>query len=179
MLDPNSTIKPILKKYFQFDKIFILLDYGVSLSGLRDDLLPLCKSEYGSNYRFIFTLYDTDYHITNDQPGLILRNLQRIIKSLDIDNYFCLILSQKNLQAHLDLLRQQETTDSCSIFCLTHSLQKKCLLDSKDIDHDVDAIIYKYICLNRVKRFHRMLLYALLKKHDLLNSGAVSFGNRL
>jgi hypothetical protein len=173
-------INPILEKYFQFDKIFNLRNYGVSLARLRDDLLPLCKDRYENNYRFIFLHYDTDYHVTNDQPGLILRNLQRIVKSLDIDNYFCLILSQKDLQHDLDLISQQETADTCSMFCLTHPLQKQTHFKKLDkVDHAVDSIIYKYICLNRIKRFHRIVLYALLKKQNLLDHGAVSFGSRL
>lgn len=171
-------IKNTLMKYFVFEKIFNLLDYGVSLDGLKEDLLPLCKESYENNYRFVFLHYDTDYHITNDQPGLIMRNLQKIICSLDISNFFVLVVSQKNLQPHLDLLREQETTDDCSMACLQHPLQENMHFSKIDTSCNPDRIVYKFMSLNRMRRFHRTLLYALMKYEKLLEQGAVSYCDR-
>jgi hypothetical protein len=179
IVDRRNVILPILKKYFEFDCIFNLLDYGVSLKNLREDLLPLCKELYANNYRFVFLHYDTDYHITKDQPGLMLRNLQRIVADLDISNYFCMIVSQKDLQSHLDLLREQETIDNCSIFCLQHPLQETVHYDKIDAELNEHLIEHNFMCLNRVKRNHRRILYSLLKDKKLLNKGAVSYGLRL
>jgi len=174
-----DTIKNTLLKYFVIDKIFNLFDYGISLNGLKEDLLPLYKDRYENNYRFVFLHYDTDYHITNDQPGIILRNLQKILYSLDISNFFVLIVSQKNLQLHLDLLRDQETTDKCSIACLQHPLQESIYFAKIDIACNRDKIVYKFMSLNRTKRFHRILLYSLIKHEKLLEHGAVSYGLHL
>lgn len=174
-----NLIEKTLSKHFKFDKIFNLLHYGVSLSGLKVDLMPLCKESYENNYRFIFLHYDTDYHITNDQPGLVLRNLQRILLSLDIPNFFTLIISQKDLQPHLDLLRGQETNDDCAIACIAHPLQENMHFEKINIDYNNDKIVSKFMSLNRVKRFHRTLLYALLKKNDLIKHGSVSYSSRI
>lgn len=171
-------LQNILEQYFQFDKIFNLLDYGISLSELYEDLKPLCKDKYKNNYRFIFLHYDTDYHIVNDQPGVALRNLQRILKALDISNFFAIVVSQKDLQPHLNLLQQQETTDDCSIFCLQHPLQDWTHFSKFDVNLSENAVTHKFMCLNRVKRKHRTILYALLKDANLLNQGAVSYGYR-
>jgi len=171
----QDLLENTLKKYFTFDKIFNLLSYEVSLEGLREDLLPFCKDFYENNYRFIFLHYDTDYHITNDQPGIKLRNLQRVIHSLDISNFFCLILSQKNLQPDLDLLRLQETTDDCSIYCICHPLQSGLHFDPISLDHNENNMVHKFLCTNGIKRFHRTVLYALLKHKKLLDKGAVSY----
>lgn len=179
IIERRNVILPILKKYFEFDCIFNLLDYGVSLKNLREDLLPLCKKVYANNYRFVFLHYDTDYHIAKDQPGLIMRNLQRIVADLDISNYFCMVVSQKDLQPHLDLLREQETTDDCSIFCLQHPLQEGMHFDMIDVELNEHKIEHKFMCLNKVKRHHRTILYALLKDKNLINKGAVSYGSRL
>lgn len=178
IVNRRNVIEPILKKYFRFDCIFNLLDYEVSLEKLYDDLKPLCKEVYENNYRFIFLHYDTDYHITKDQPGLILRNLQIILKNLDISNYFCIVVSQKDLQPHLDLLKTQETTDDCSIFCLQHPLQEDMHYDKIDADLNTQAVEHTFMCLNKVKRKHRTVLYALLKDKNLLSKGAVSYGSR-
>lgn len=178
LYDGKTLVEKTLSKYFKFDKIFNLFPYGCSLSELKEDLIPLCKEKYENNYRFIFLHYDTDYHITNDQPGIILRNLQRILFSLGIPNYFVLVISQKNLQSHLDLLHEQETNDTCAITCLTHPLEENTHYKKINTDYNDDKIVCKFMSLNRVTRFHRTLLYALLKHEDLLKHGSVSYGNK-
>jgi hypothetical protein len=172
----NLTLE--LKKWFEFDKIFNLLDYNISLTELEKELRLLQKDSYKNNYRFIFLHYDTDYHITNDQPGLILRNLQRILFSLDISNFFSLILSQKNLQPHLDILQKQETTDDCSIACICHPLQEYVNYNYFPLEFNEDQIVYNFLSLNRIRRFHRTVLYSLLKSKNLLDKGAVSYCHR-
>jgi len=173
-------VLPTLKKYFVFDRVFNLLAYDQDMTKLKEDLLPLVRDCYESNYRFIFLHYDTDYHISKDTPGLILRNLQKILHSLDISNYFCLILSQKDLQSHLDQLRIEETNDDCAIACITHRLQDLLFtLNCDASDLNVDSINAKFLCLNRVKRSHRTLLFALLQEHNLLDQGLVSYGSRI
>lgn len=173
-------VLPSLKKHFVFDRVFNLLDYDHDMTKLKEDLLPLVRDCYESNYRFIFLHYDTDYHISKDTPGLILRNLQKILHNLDISNYFCLVLSQKDLQPHLNQLRIEETNDDCAIACITHRLQDLLFTLNCDANEvNVDSIDVKFLCLNRVKRSHRTLLFALLQEHNLLNQGLVSYGSRL
>lgn len=163
-----------------FDQVFSLLAYDQNMSKLKEDLLPLVRDSYESNYRFIFLHYDTDYHISNDSPGLTLRNLQKILHSLDISNYFCLVLSQKDLQPHLDQLRIEETNDDCAIACIPHRLQDLLFtLNCDATESNVDLIDAKFLCLNRVRRAHRTLLFALLQERKLLDKGLVSYGSRL
>jgi hypothetical protein len=173
-------VLPTLKKYFVFDQVFSLLAYDQNMSKLKEDLLPLVRDSYESNYRFIFLHYDMDYHISNDSPGLTLRNLQKILHSLDISNYFCLVLSQKDLQPHLDQLRIEETNDDCAIACIPHRLQDLLFtLNCDATESNVDLIDAKFLCLNRVRRSHRTLLFALLQERKLLDKGLVSYRSRL
>jgi hypothetical protein len=136
------------------------------------------KCEYQSNYRFIFLHYDTDYYITNNQPGILLRNLQKILVSLDIPNYFCLILTEQNIQKELDQLAREETSDDCSISSIQHGLQDWIHKKIPDSDLNRMQISKKYICLNRFRRSHRALLFSILKNKNLLDDGIVSFGHR-
>lgn len=168
----------ILEEHFQFDRIFILGQYGLDLHKLHKELESLCRDQYENNYRFIFLHFDTDYHITNDQPGLVLRNLQRILRDLDISNYFCMVVSQKDLQADLDLLQKQETTDDCSIYCLQYPIEDVYQYNDFKLDLNVAAVEHNFICLNRAKRKHRTILYALLKHKNLLNKGLVRYGSK-
>jgi hypothetical protein len=173
-----TIVKPMLDKYFKYDKVFDLFDYDQNLIGLSNELAKLKRSNYEPNYRFIFLHYDTDYYITNNQPGLLLRNLQKILWSLDISNYHCLILSQQDLQAELDQLRIEETADDLSIACITHPLQDINYFPKLATKVNVDRIEKNYICLNRVTRMHRMLFFILLQQNRLLDKGLVSYGFR-
>jgi hypothetical protein len=170
-----ENVDSILKKYFVYDKIFDLLKYDSDMSKLYDELKELKKDAYKENYRFIFLHYDTDYYITNNQPGLTLRNLQRILWGLDIDNFFCLVLSQQNLQPELDQLCVEETESDVPIACITHFLQDFLYDQKKDIDLSPNSIERNYICLNGAKRFHRSCIFLLLQHYNLLDKGLVSY----
>jgi len=174
----HSLIRPILEKHFEFDKIFDLLDYDQDYMALYREIQSLCRQEYQNNYRFIFLHYDTDYYITNDQPGLLLRNLQRILVHLDISNFFCLILSQQNLQPELDRLSLEETKNDIPIACITHYLQDLNYLPEQCQHINPGALTKNYICLNRVKRTHRRLIFSWLKHSNLLDKGLVSYASR-
>ena len=169
-------IEPILNKYFKYDKIFNLVEYDHDLSLLYNELLMLKKNAYDADYRFIFLHWDTDYYITNDQPGLLLRNLQRILFSLDISNYFSLIVTHQNIDTQLEQLRIEETTDDIPIACIVTMLQE---FNYDSIDGNLklnpDLIEKKYISLNGQRRFHRTFLYSYLKHMNLLDQGIVSY----
>lgn len=167
----------ILKKYFEFDQVFNLLDYDSRLEDLYTELEKLKKDPFPQDYRFIFTHYDTDYYITNTEPGLLLRNLQRILVELDIPNYFCIIITAQDIESQLEMLQREETHDTvpiasfkCAVQPLLHGLK------NSNLELAVDAVAHNYICLNRVTRSHRRLLFSLLKDKNILDKGLVSYG---
>jgi len=168
-------VELVLNKYFVYDKIFNLLDYGQDYERLHHDIKLLTKESYENNYRFVFAYYDVDYYITKGQPGLQLRNLQRILRDLDISNYFCLILTQQNIQTQLDQLRVEETDDSVSIASIQHNLQDILYYPFKECNLAPEKINKHYMSLNLVRRYHRTLLYGYLKEHNLLDQGIVSY----
>lgn len=168
----------ILKKHFVFDKIFDLVDYDLDMQRLHDDLKLLKRDSYESNYRFIFLHYDTEYYITTDAPGITLINLQKILENLDIPNFFCILLTQQNLQPVCNRLSKEYTSDNCSIAVITNFLHAPIYLaveENSKVETNVTDISKKYISLNRVGRFHRRLLVALLKYKNLLQFGMVSY----
>lgn len=165
----------ILKKFFQFDHIFNLLDYDQDMFRLYEDLKKLQKESYEPNYRFIFAFYDTDYHLAN-QPGITLRNLQRILRTLDISNFFCLILTQKNLARDLEILRKEETNDDCAISYIQHGLQDLLhCFENPFLDVNIDKIEKKFIFLSNTKRCHKTLLMAMMNKEDIIDNSLIGF----
>lgn len=175
VVDP--AVIEILKKYFVFDHIFNLYYYDTDMQKLYDTLKSLKKDVYEDNYRFIFLHYDTEYYIAQNLPGNTIINLQKILESLEIPNYFCIVLSQQHLQTQCQQARKLLTNDDCSIQTITNNLHHACYLpvENKDLDLNVEAISKKYISLNGVGRFHRRVLISLLKHKNLLDDGIVSY----
>lgn len=181
MIISNDTID-ILKKFFVFDRIFNLICYDHDMNKLYEELRQLKQDKYQNNYRFIFLFYDTQYYITNSSSGLTLLNLQRILHQLDIPNYFCLILSQQPIAEELNRLRITETTDDCSIDSIVYYnyyFATEIFNDASSINPELEInehmICSKYQSLNRIKRFHRRVLFSILKDKNLLDHGAVSY----
>lgn len=175
MLD--STAVNILKKYFVFDRMFNLIEYANNMDELYTQLKVLKRDSFESNYRFIFLHYDTEYYIRNTDPGLTMRNLQTILHELDIPNYFCLILTQQNIQHFVDELGAEKTNDLTTIASIQNCLHRPlyCAVDP-ELGLNVEAITKHYISLNGARRFHRRLLVSLLKEKQLLDCGLVSYG---
>jgi len=172
----ESTVA-ILKKHFVFDRVFDLVEYDLNMDQLYQELKLLRKDHFESNYRFIFLHYDTEYYITQDSPGITIINLQKILESLDISNYFCLVLTQQTLQKQCQQARDLLSTDVCSIKTITNLLHTPCYpsVENKNLELNATAITKKYLSLNRVGRFHRQTLVALLKHKNLLKFGIVSY----
>jgi hypothetical protein len=167
----------VLKKYFIFDCIFDLIDYDLNMQQLYNELKELRQIEYEPTYRFIFLHYDTEYYINHDTPGLTLTNLQKILESLDIPNYFCILLTQQNLQNMCNYVKKNLTNDNCSIDAISNILHKPCHpnIADKNLTLNEELIIKNYICLNGIARTHRLLIMALLKEKNLFDQGLVSY----
>jgi hypothetical protein len=174
----NNEVIDILKKHFVFDNTFDLLKYDLHMDVLYEELKLLRHSCYKLNYRFIFLHYDTEYYISTDYPGLTIINLQKILESLDIPNYFCLILTQQELQPMCDRAKEYfAPNDSCSIAVIKNYLHTPLYTLATDFSLTLNQenIIKKYISLNGAGRFHRRVLFALLKFKNLINFGWVSY----
>ena len=171
----HPSIASVLNEYFDYDQIFDLARYDANMAKLYHELKKLQKPAYEPRYRFVFSYYDTDYFVSHDQPGLTLRNLQRLTKSLDISNYFCLIITQQDISSQLETLRLQETNDACAIASITHGLQPLIHFDTANVEINQELIDQHYICLNGVRRFHRTMLYAQLQHRKILDRGLVSY----
>lgn len=172
----DDSIINILKKYFIFDKIFNLLDYDYNMEELHTQLKVLRKDSYEPNYRFVFLHYDTEFYL-NNTVGLTTYNLQVILQDLDIPNYFCLLITQQNIQQMLNHTNTQLTADPYSVAVLQNFLHTPLHQDTdKNLELNPDSITSHYISLNGVRRFHRRVLVSLLKEKQLLDKGIVSYG---
>jgi hypothetical protein len=166
-----------LKEYFIYDKIFDLFSYDSNLEKLYLELAELKKDHYDVNYRFIFLHYDTDYYIYPGTPGILLTNLQTILKKLDIPNYFCLIITNHtNLEHEVNYLQKHLTNDHSPIGIIVSQLQNCHVTKSlTNIDINILDIKNKYCCFNHNRRGHRRALISLLHYKDFLKYGTVSY----
>lgn len=172
----NHTAVSILKKYFVFDEIFDLLEYDFNMNELYNKLKELRKDCYDLNYRFIFLHYDTEFYTSPDYIGLTIINLQKILESLDIPNYFCLILSQQDLQPACNRAKEYfAPNDDCSITVIKNFLHTPIQPIVTDVELNEKNIQKHYVSFNNVGRFHRRILMALLRDNNLLNLGLVSY----
>lgn len=175
MLEPTAI--DILNKYFVFDRVFNLIEYANNMDDLYTELNLLKRDSFESNYRFIFLHYDTEYYIRNIDPGLTMSNLQTILHELDIPNYFCLILTQQNIQHFIDELGKEKTNDPTSIASIQNCLHQPLYCDADaNLELNVGAITKHYISLNGARRFHRRILVSILKDRLLVDKGVVSYG---
>jgi hypothetical protein len=177
MYDLWEECNNILNKHFVFDKIFDLVEYDTDLKKLYDELNELKKETYDTNYRFVFLHYDTDYYLYPNSPGVLLRNLQTILKKLNIPNYFCLIVTNhNNLEQELTYLQENITNDHSAIGVIFSQLQK-CHVTHQltDIKVNSASINTRYCCFNRAQRNHRRALISLLHYNDFLKYGNVSY----
>jgi hypothetical protein len=107
----------------------------------------------------------------------LLRNLQTILKKLNIPNYFCLIVTNhNNLEQELTYLQENITNDHSAIGVIFSQLQK-CHVTHQltDIKVNSASINTRYCCFNRSQRNHRRALISLLHYNDFLKYGNVSY----
>lgn len=177
ILDPQAL--DILKKYFKFDKIFNLKEYDHCMELLYDELSKLKKPVFESNYRFIFFHFDTEYYTSKSEPGLTLLNLQRILTALDIDNYFCMIITQQNLENFSNMARNYNAPKDNTSIAVIPAMVWALYYEQVDpgLKINADKISKKLLSLNKRIRFHRRCLVALLKKNNMLDHSIVSYNH--
>ena len=175
----GKDILDILSKHFVYDKIFDLIDYQHCPEKLYNALSKLTKPCYENNYRFIFLHYEADDYIFEGVPGVALTNLQNTVRSLNISNYFCLIISEQDLRNELVYLQKHLTTDDCAMALIRNQLWYCTEFSPQQHSHrqlNPDLITKKYVSLNMVKRFHRRCILAILQYRKLFDQGLVSYG---
>jgi hypothetical protein len=182
MLDIGTTklwseCEDSLKKYFVYDKIFDLFLYDTRLDQLKIELAGLKRDKFEPNYKFIFLHYDTDFYLSPNAPGILMTNLQLILKELDIPNYFCLIITNHDrLSKELEYVRVSFTNESVPIANIFCQLQQVHITPNPvNVDVNVDDINLSYSCFNYVQRNHRHTLISMLKHKGLLEKGLLSY----
>lgn len=166
-----------LKKHFNVVDSIHVANYDNRMDDLYLLLNSLKKEKFNINDRIIFIFDDTDYYI-NNVIGITLHNLQKILYSLDIPNYFCIIIThQSYLLDEIKRVNKLYGHDLYSIFGIDAWIDLFLNIHhiKSPLDLNFNQIEKSYIMLSRVTRRHRVLLYSLLKENDILDKGLVSF----
>jgi hypothetical protein len=131
------------------------------------------REYYKPNDRILIYHYDTDFYYAKGSPGFIISNLMTCLKSLDISVNFCLLLT--NHYGISDEINRLSFDDLDMPIFENHYQLLQTTPTPIPIDINIDKIKKTYICLNGVKRSHRVLFLSYLKEYQLLDSGILSW----
>ena len=148
---------------------------------LYAELKKIKKDHYDNNDRIIFELFDHDFYLDNQGPGWALYNLQLILRTLDISNFFCLLLThQPNYNDYTTYVQKILTTDAFPIRSITTMAKKESWLSIKEkpiMDHSIELIKASYCVLSRQSRDHRTFFISQLFSENLVDYGLIGYHN--
>jgi len=178
----TSPVESVIKKKFNVLDTINLAEYNHSNPhGLYKRLKSQTNPRYESTDRFVFLHFDSDYYVDPTMhrlPGLTITLLQKILVSLDIPNYFTLLVTNhENIEVELDYAYKMYSNDDTPISYIYSNLYRlhtdpKAPINTKLNDN---LIIKKYSCLNGRVTPHREKLISLLIHDNLIDQGLVSY----
>lgn len=158
------------------DQMWKLFD---DLSSFLEKKFPNGEIKFESSERVVFTHTDLDYFLKDDFPGLTLYNLQLILKTLDIPNFTCAVISNMpNYKKYTQLVRNILRPDDIPIRAITNTPESfiaKTLPKNKQ--GNINSINCPFAAFSRLARPHRAFFMAKLFHHNLHNHGLVSYHN--
>ena len=139
---------------------------------LYNQLKALYKDRYENNERILIYHYDTDFYL--GETGTTLYNLLLCLTDLDIPFEFCILLTN-----HYNIKTEISNSPFVDAKNLTTFESNYSLLQSTSTpvctNIDVDLIKYPFMCLQGIKRTHRVLFSCGLHDRGLLDQGLVSW----
>lgn len=167
------------KKYKILTKIAISeLDGNPAL--FYSKLKSVYKSEYQPDEKIIVYHCDTDYY-DNQSHGLLFTNFLQCLIALDISPSVIILLTNNyGIEEEIRNFYKK----NCYNFDYDHDYMNvfesnyNVLQSSPSIENtpiDIDKIVKHYICLNGVKRVHRVYFLCGLKDNNLLDQGICSW----
>lgn len=167
----------LLSNYYQFDEIIDLNGYDSNIQVLKNKIATYNREVFPANYRIIFVLREPTYYFKH-KYNLLIRNLQIIVKDLNIPNFVCLIIThQPAIKDELNALKDELTYESISIDTIDYYAYKDYVHVSRDVKFNLDKIEKNYIFLSNIRKKFRTIFFGLLSEHNLLDKGLVSYGN--
>jgi hypothetical protein len=171
----------MLGHHFNVIGLFNLNAYEHRMPELYAELKKIKKEQYANDDRIIFELFDHDFYLDNQGPGWALYNLQLILRTLDISNFFCLLLTQQpNYNEYTTYVQNTLTTDKFPIRSITTMAKKESWLSVKEtsaVEQSTDMIIKSYCVLSRQSRDHRTFFLSQLFAENLVEYGLIGYHN--
>jgi len=134
-----------LQSMYDIIEIFSLHDFSKHMLRLQSDLINIRKNEFLSNERIIFTITQ-DFH--NKHYGVLLKSLQVIINSIDISNFFVIIVTtNEHILAHYSNIFKNYNSDNVSFEIY------KCIGDYKAITNSLPKEYNLYDSLSQTTQY--------------------------
>jgi hypothetical protein len=171
----------ILNHHFNVIGIFNLNAYEHCMPNLYAELKKIKKEQYNNEDRIIFELFDHDFYLDSQGPGWALYNLQLILRTLDISNFFCLLLTQQpDYNDYTTYVQKILTTDAFPIRSITTVAKKESWLslnETSTVEQSADLIKKSYCVLSRESRDHRTFFLSQLFFENLFDHGLIGYHN--
>lgn len=158
------------------DQMWKLFD---DLSSFLEKKFPNGEIKFESSERIVFTHTDLDYFLKDDFPGLTLYNLQLILKTLDIPNFTCAVISNMpNYKKYTRLVRNILRPDDIPMRAITMSTE---IFVAKTLENNkqskINNINFAFSVFSRLARTHRTFFMSKLFHYNLHNHGLVTYHN--
>lgn len=155
-----------------------LIDYDDNMTSLYHDLKKFENYNFSPNERIIFLHIDIEFIVGNLR--FTLYNLQKILASLSIPNFACIVAGQQDVKKDLHYLQTLLTDDTFPIgFVNVEGNMFDHWKKSAKVDLNIDNIQRQYIFLSYQPRVHRDYMISWLAANRLIDNGLVSYRNAL
>lgn len=155
-----------------------LVKVGLDPLVLEKEFYKLKKEFYTSNERIVILHDDTDYYGNMQSEGNIIYNTICAIKNAGIPPETIIIITNHiGIKDEVDTISKKIIASQAIKVIYTHlNYDYPSSNDLHELPHSTNITPSAlYVCLNGQSRTHRKFFLSLLRKHDLLNKGILSY----
>lgn len=169
----------ICNKYHVLEFV-IIVEHDIDPESLASTLEKYISYNFDCQERLVVCHFDTDYYPSLTCVGNSIYNFFRLCANFNIPlDRVIFLTNHVGIEKEINTVSQNICNFTDVKVVYTHQW-----LDYPDVDqtsnNDPEAeLTHLYSCLNGQQRMHRMLTLCMLKEHDLLDKGIISynFGN--
>jgi uncharacterized protein YbgA (DUF1722 family) len=148
------------------------LSYDNNMEQLRKDLSFLRGNSFSENQRLIFSLYDTQYYLSNTTIGFTIENLRRLLIDLDISPGYCILFTNHHgIQKSItNLYKNFPIIVSENNFCFFLTTPTPKILQQRN-----SSISHHFCFMSNIRRDHRSYIRLWLEDKNLINTTVMSW----
>lgn len=179
MIRINQKVIKLIEQKYQIIKIIDLVDYDLNPESMANLLASYAAAEFANLQRLVVLHHDTDFYPASGSIGNTVYNFFRLCA-----NYIIPIDKVIFLTNHYGIKDEIKAAaiqicndDNVTVIYTAHWYDFPTDLQNNHSSDDIN-ITNLYCCLNGQQRQHRVMTLCMLKEHDLLDNGIISYNFR-